>query len=71
MNNDDLEEFGYDTKNSTVAQLHERPDCDLCELSASYDAKCLDTRWGYICHECFVDQKCELGLGKGQKLIIK
>jgi len=67
----DLEEFGYDTENSTVAQIHERPNCDLCGLAASYDAKCLNEGWGYLCHLCFTEQKCELGLGKGQKLIIK
>lgn len=65
------EEGFYSNEDLKEATLHERPNCDFCGLSASYDAKCLDTRWGYLCGQCFADQKCELGLGKGQRLIIK
>ena len=67
----DIEEMGYDNKNWTIARIHERPDCDFCGLSASYDAKCLNGLWGYLCGQCFKDQKGKLGCGLGQKLIIK
>lgn len=67
---DDIQEYGYDTKNHTVAEIHERPDCDICGLSAMYDAR-TKKGWGYLCGLCFSEQGCQLGEGKGQQLIIK
>ncbi len=48
--------------------------CDLCkdkliERPAVYDARIPGIgSWAFVCEECFKRYRCQLGLGKGQKL---
>jgi len=48
------------------------PKCDLCGKEAKYDVLIPRIgKWGNLCQICFDDEKCSLGLGKGQELIVK
>lgn len=47
------------------------PVCDLCASPAYADAKLpLYGSWGNVCKICFAANGCQLGLGKGQKLVL-
>lgn len=58
-----------DVKSALVDKL---PTCDMpnCDEPAEYDAK---TRmgWGNLCQLHFDSNGCSLGLGKGQKLVLR
>jgi hypothetical protein len=49
------------------------PQCDLCENKAQYDALMKDGRWAFLCKEHWADRAMfpSLGVGKGQRLVIK
>jgi len=52
------------------------PNCDLCReqgkaVKAIYDAKTIHGWWAYLCEEHFNKLGIGLGLGKGQKLVLK
>ena len=53
------------------------PICDLCAQVGAENTAYADARipgygsWGYVCHQHFIDLKCEVGTGKGQRLITK
>ena len=48
--------------------------CDLCgerDLKVYFDAS-IPThrgRWANVCHVCFLEHNCKLGLGRGQQFI--
>lgn len=50
--------------------------CDHCQAKghqrvANYDAKTAHGYWAYLCEVHFIETGGQLGLGKGQRLIIK
>lgn len=62
----------------TKTRVVKIPNCQLCEsankdetVSAYADAKIpLYGSWAYVCKQHFDLMGCELGLGKGQELIL-
>ena len=58
------------------AVVYEQKFCDICAMcgkqkKALYDAKCDNGGWGFLCQKHFEFYGCSLGLGKGQKLVVK
>lgn len=53
---------------TTVTRL---PHCDFCRRFASYDAKTVDGPWAYQCERHYAINGVGLGLGVGQRLIVK
>ena len=59
-----------------TALVDELPDCDMCKMEgkdpepAEYDAS-VSGRWGYLCQKHFDELGCSLGLGMGQKLVVR
>ena len=47
------------------------PSCEFCGKEASYDAKTIMRPWAYLCLTHFKKYGIGLGLGKGQKLVLK
>jgi hypothetical protein len=49
------------------------PDCDIDSGhgAAAYDAKTKQGPWGYLCEDCYADHGIGLGLGKGQRLVLR
>lgn len=54
------------------------PMCDLCKhrlginnVTAHYDAKSVNGPWGFMCNEHFRSDGIRLGIGFGQRLILK
>jgi len=46
--------------------------CDLCKIAeAKYDARSKMGPWGYMCQKCFGFYGIGLGIGKGQKLVVR
>lgn len=61
-----------------TALVDELPDCDMCKVEgrtepAEYDARIRATggRWGNLCQRHFDQFRCRLGLGMGQKLVVR
>lgn len=56
-----------------TALVDELPTCDMpgCDEPAEYDAATRSGQWGNLCQTHFDDQGCSLGLGKGQKLVVR
>ncbi len=56
---------------TTTATVVELPTCDFCGKTAAYDAATQMGPWAYMCQSCFdVNGTGELGLGKGQRLVL-
>ena len=55
-----------------TALVNELPKCDMpgCDEPAEYDARTRNG-WGYLCQAHFDLLGCSLGLGKGQRLIVR
>jgi len=53
---------------TTVTYL---PNCDMCAKQAAYDARTVLGVWANLCTGCFSTYGQGLGLGRGQKLILK
>jgi hypothetical protein len=47
------------------------PNCDVCGAVASYDALLFGSKWGYACQECFDNFGAAVGLGLGQRLVLR
>lgn len=60
-------------KDHTQIEVLELPPCDIpgCKEVARYDGKTSHGPWANMCEEHFDSLGVGLGLGKGQKLIIK
>ena len=56
---------------SKETKVLEIPACDVCGKPAYADAKIPGGPWGYVCGVHFRQFRCELGLGKGQKLVLE
>ena len=59
-----------------TALVDELPPCDLCKMEgknepAEYDARTRTGQWGNLCQDHFDQQGCRLGLGFGQKLVLR
>ena len=60
----------------TTAPVLVLPLCDLCMLEdkkgqAQYDGKTIHGPWAYMCEEHFKIYGVGLGLGRGQRLILR
>lgn len=55
---------------STTTYVTYLPDCDLCGLTAEYDAKTIDGPWASLCLGHFGALGIGLGAGLGQRLIV-
>lgn len=64
------------TKPHTEITVNHIPDCDICGGAFTTRKAYADARipangsWGYLCRHHFDHLGCELGLGKGQKLVL-
>ena len=60
-------------KNGTEVTVARIPPCDISpEHGPAYaDAKLSIGPWAYVCLACFELYQCELGTGRGQKLVRK
>lgn len=48
------------------------PNCDMCQTAlARYDARTCWGSWANLCTACFGQYGAGLGLGKGQRLVLK
>ena len=57
-------------KNHTEVVVSTIPKCQFCEQPAMYDAV-VGRPWGYVCNIHFAEYECKVGLGLGQKLILR
>jgi hypothetical protein len=58
-----------DGTTATVAVL---PPCDICVIStAAFDGKTISGPWAYMCPECMDRYGIGLGVGKGQRLVLR
>ena len=55
-----------------IARVSVLPECDICPngTKAEYDARTPSGQWGNLCERHFNNLGCQLGLGRGQKLVI-
>lgn len=59
-----------------VVLVEQVPNCDICirkndVKNAIYDAKTVFGMWGYLCEECYGKYGLGLGIGLGQRLVLK
>lgn len=59
-----------------TALVDELPDCGLClyegkKEPAEYDAKIPGSSWANLCQKHFDHFGCSLGLGRGQRLVLR
>ena len=57
----------------TETKLDRYPRCDLCGKPARYDFATTHGVWAYGCQTCYEQFRLypDLGMGKGQKLVLK
>jgi len=55
----------------TQAQVASLPACDICGARARYDAKTWRGPWAFLCSQHFVEHGIGLGLGLGQRLVVR
>jgi hypothetical protein len=62
----------------TFAHVAELPDCDVhlyergvSGVQAGYDGKTQAGPWAYMCGDCFVSHGTGLGVGRGQRLLVR
>lgn len=58
-------------KPDTTVEVDNLPSCDFCDEDAWYDFKTSGGPWANGCEECFKANNGQLGLGMGQKFILK
>lgn len=62
-------------RNHTAVEVSTLPTCDLCVTPpirpAAYDAKTTHGPWANLCEEHYAEIGIGLGLGKGQRYIVK
>lgn len=68
--------LGRTAASEPIVELSAPVNCDVCfgnglQVQASYDAKTEFGPWAYVCEDHFNQHCAGLGLGKGQKLIVK
>ena len=57
--------------NNTEVEVVKLPMCNFCSKEATYDGKTTMGPWAYMCKDHFLVNGIGLGLGKGQKLVVK
>lgn len=55
----------------TSVEIPEAVQCDFCAKQAEYDAKTVMGPWANLCEQHYGQYGYGLGLGKGQRLIVK
>lgn len=68
-----------DAQDLTEVVVDKLPECDLCKVApvtdppnvAAYDGKTRMGPWAYMCEECFKVYGIGLGLGVGQRLVLR
>jgi len=59
-------------KNNEEVEVSHIPKCDICgEVDAQYDGKTTSGPWANMCGSCFSHHGVGVGLGKGQRLILR
>ena len=58
-------------KPHTEVKVPYLPKCDFCSAKAQYDGKTGNGPWAYMCRMHFVEFGVGLGLGKGQRLVVR
>lgn len=58
-------------KDGSTVFVDDIPECDICGHPAEYDAKTKQGPWGYLCATDFAIYGIGLGLGVGQKLVLR
>jgi hypothetical protein len=59
-------------KQHTETTVTSLPACGICgQRLAQYDGKTAFGPWVFMCGPCFINYGTGLGLGKGQKLVLK
>ena len=53
------------------AEVLKLPKCAFCGKTAAYDSKTKNGFWAYLCEHCFKELGTGVGLGRGQRLILK
>ncbi len=64
-------EFAPEEVSEMIWMSDKSTNCQLCDGKLGkvfYDARLPRSgQWGVMCHSCFTEQGCSLGLGRGQK----
>lgn len=63
--------FGSGVESSYQAVVAVLPACDFCGWVASYDAKTQKGPWANMCEDHFQANGVGLGLGRGQRLVVR
>lgn len=58
-------------KGGTEVEVARLPKCDFCDNLAHYDGKTVHGSWAYMCGEHFATTGRGLGLGRGQRLVVR
>ena len=67
----EIEKHLFDDLVEVVVHRHHECNIPGCYKEALYDAKTIHGPWGYLCQEHFDAIGIGLGMGKGQRLIVK
>lgn len=54
-----------------TAEVSRIPNCDFCDRPAAFDGKTTEGPWAYMCEPHFTRFGIGLGMGVGQRLILK
>ena len=58
-------------KEGTEVEMGAMPTCDFCSKTAGYDGKTKMGAWAYMCERCFQRHGVGLGVGRGQRLVLR
>ena len=57
---------------SEEKEVDKLPQCNICECAeAKYDGKTTQGTWAYMCESCFQRHGVGLGVGSGQRLVLR
>ena len=59
------------TNDHTSVEVAVIPACDVCGDPAIADAATNIGPWAYVCERHFAELGCALGLGRGQRLVLR
>ena len=58
-------------KKGTEVEMDAMPTCDFCHKVAGYDGQTKMGSWAYMCEEHFEMYGIGLGIGRGQRLVLR
>ena len=58
-------------RDGTWVPVDSLPNCDLCDRTASYDAKTSAGPWGNLCEAHYRQYGIGLGTSRGQRLVLR